>query len=184
MADDRISDPAAPDVRCPWCSAPLASGDEVSCPSCGAILTSDTEPQVPGVTAIDAEAIVRGVRATSPPRRSRLLSWISGEVSEDEESAPAPHESLALPPVEVRREILRMELEAEISDLQAEAGSILADDEVEARDAGLLPPLAEEVAVATQAPPEATPVVQPEAAPVVQPEAPPVVRPEGSKPEA
>jgi hypothetical protein len=96
------------------------------------------------VTAIDAEAIVRGVRATSPPRRSRLLSWISGDVSEDEQGTPTPHGSLALPPVEVRREILRMELEAEISDLQAEAGSILADDEVEARDAGLPPPLAAE----------------------------------------
>ncbi len=136
------------------------------------------------MTAIDAEAIVRGVRATSPPRRSRLLSWISGDVSEDEEGTPAPHESLALPPVEVRREILRMELEAEISDLQAEAGSILADDEIEARDAGLLPPLAAEGAVATDEA-EIRPETQPEAAPVAQPDAvPPVVRSEGSRPEA
>lgn len=180
MADDRMSDPGAPDIRCPWCSAPLVTGDEVSCPSCGAILTSDTEPQVPGVTAIDAEAIVRGVRATSPPRRSRLLSWISGDVSEDEETTPSPHESLALPPVEVRREILRMELEAEISDLQAEAGSILADDEIEARDAGLLPP----VVAGGEVPTEVQPEIQPESAPVVQPDAAPAIRPEGSRPEA
>jgi hypothetical protein len=159
MADDRSSEMAASDVRCPWCSAPLPSADEIACPSCGATLTAETEPQVPGVTAIDAEAIVRGVRATGPPRRSRLLSWISGEVPEDEESGPVAHGSLAPPPAEVRREILRMELEAEISDLQAEAGSLLADDEVEAADAGLLP-----------IPP--------------QPEAPPEVAQEAPKPEA
>jgi hypothetical protein len=166
MADDRSSEMAASDVRCPWCSAPLASADDITCRSCGATLTAETEPQVPGVTAIDAEAIVRGVRATSPPRRSRLLSWISGDVAEDEESTPTAHGSLTPPPVEVRREILRMELEAEISDLQAEAGSILADDEVEAADAGLLPlPTQPEAPTdgASQAQPEAPEAAKPDA---------------------
>lgn len=166
MAEDRSPEMAASDAQCPWCSAPLASADDVTCPSCGATLTAETEPQVPGVTAIDAEAIVRAARATNPPRRSRLLSWISGEVAEDEESAPTAHGSLAPPPVEVRREILRMELEAEISDLQAEAGSILADDEVEAADAGLLP-----LAAQPGPPPEAVPQAPPEAPETAKPDA-------------
>jgi hypothetical protein len=120
---------------CPWCSAALPSDHETSCPSCGATLVTDVEPQLPGVTAIDAEAIVRNARGATAPRRSRLLSWISGDVADDVAEAPARPESLAPPPLDVRREMLRMEIEAELSDLQAEAGAILAEEGLEAFEA-------------------------------------------------
>src|SRR5919197_2875180 len=128
-----VQEPAAQTTdaaHCPWCSAPLPSSSEERCPSCGATLVGENESSLPGVTAIDAEAIVRNARSTSGPKRSRLLSWISGEDTETDE-APAPPGSLAPPPPDVRREILRLELEAEVANLQAEADSILADEQAE-----------------------------------------------------
>jgi hypothetical protein len=125
---------AAQPIRsiCPWCSAALPTGREATCPSCGAKLVGETAPEsVPGVTAIDAEAIVRG-RSAVPERRSRLLTWITGEDTGEPE-VPAPPGSLDPPPPEVRREMLRMELEAEVAELQAEVGALAA----EAREAGL-----------------------------------------------
>jgi hypothetical protein len=114
-----------------WCSAELPSDHETVCPSCGATLIGDTETQqVPGVTAIDAEALIAG-RTVKPRQRSRLLSWISGEYDGPEEP-PAPPGSLAPPPPAVRREMLRLELEAQVANLQAEAGAMAAEEAVEA----------------------------------------------------
>jgi hypothetical protein len=132
MADQTAPAPTI----CPWCSATLPADPGATCPSCGATLRTETEAQVPGVTAIDAEAIVRAARAPTPQRRSRLLSWISGDYEDEGGEAASTPESLAPPPPEVRREILRLELEAEVANLQAEAESIMADAEVEAHAEG------------------------------------------------
>lgn len=113
-----------------WCSAELPSDSEVTCPSCGATLIGDGDNAVPGVTAIDAEAIVRGARAARTKPRSRLMSWISGEYDDDADK-PAPPGSLSPPPPEVRREMLRLELEAQVANLQAEAGAMAAEAAVE-----------------------------------------------------
>jgi hypothetical protein len=113
-----------------WCSAELPSDSEVTCPSCGATLIGEGDKQVPGVTAIDAEAIVRAGRTVKPKSRSRLLSWISGEY-DDESGNPAPPGSLSPPPPEVRREMLRLELEAQVANLQGEVDSMAADAAVE-----------------------------------------------------
>ena len=134
MLDDVTAGASTPLPRCMWCSAELPSDSEVTCPTCGATLIGDGESQVPGVTAIDAEAIVRGSR-DKPRQRSRLMSWISGEYPEEEQ--PAPAGSLSPPPPEVRREMLRIELEAEVANLQAEAGAIAAEHVVEAVEAGV-----------------------------------------------
>ena len=135
MADDILPDaPTGP--RCPWCSAELASASETVCPSCGATLVGDTDTSLPGVTALDAEAIMRNARNATPQRRSRLLSWISGEYDTGGEE-PAPPGSLEPPPPDVRLEMLRLEIEAEVANLQAEAESIVAEHEVEAREEGL-----------------------------------------------
>ena len=130
MLDDVTTDASAPLPRCMWCSAELPSDSEVTCPSCGATLIGEGDNPVPGVTAIDAEAIVRGARATRPKSRSRLMSWISGEYDEDT-AKPAPPGSLSPPPPEVRREMLRLELEAQVANLQAEAGAMAAEAAVE-----------------------------------------------------
>jgi hypothetical protein len=130
MLDDATAGASAPAPRCTWCSAELPSNHETVCPSCGATLLGDGETQVPGLTAIDAEAILRNARAAKAKPRSRLLSWISGDYEEDT-SAKANPGSLAPPPAAVRREMLRLELEAQVANAQAEVESLAADAAVE-----------------------------------------------------
>lgn len=136
-----------------WCSAELPSDSEVTCPSCGATLIGDGEPLVPGVTAIDAQAIVRSAQTTKTKSRSRLMSWISGEY-DDGGDGPAPPGSVSLPSPEVRREMLRLEIEAEVANLQAEVESIASEAAVESLIPievlnAPLPPLAPPVAAAS-----------------------------------
>src|SRR2546427_618712 len=95
MLDDATQGASAPLPHCMWCSAELPSDHETVCSSCGATLIGETDSQVPGVTAIDAEAIIKAGRAPKPRQRSRLMSWISGDYEADE--APAPPGSLAPP---------------------------------------------------------------------------------------
>ena len=135
MVDQTAAQTADP-AHCPWCSAELPSVAVERCPSCGATLVGENEAALPGVTAIDAEAIVRNARTPVAQRRSRLLSWFGGEDTTPDE-APAPPGSLAPPPPDVRREILRLELEAEVANLQAEADSITAEAAVDAGDEGV-----------------------------------------------
>lgn len=153
-----MAEPTAETVvpRCPWCSAPLPPGVGENCPSCGATLNSLGDATVPGVTAIDPEAVLRGVRAATAPRRNRLLSFITGDVAEDYE-APGKPEALAPPPPDVRREMLRMEVEAELADLTAEVEAIAADEAVETglpvseTEAGEVVAQVEDVAAAAEA---------------------------------
>ena len=132
MADEPLSEGGPTASICPWCSATYA-GDPENCPSCGATLSPDPaiDPSLPGLTAIDAAAIVRSKTPPSKPR-NRLLSWISGEYPEEGVSS-ADAAALAPPDQAVRREILRLELEAEVANLQAEADAILSEAAIEGR---------------------------------------------------
>ena len=130
MLDEAAPGPTAPAPRCNWCSAVLPSDHETTCPSCGATLVPDAETSVPGVTAIDAEAILRNARTMKAKPRSRLLGWISGDYDAGVE-APAPKGSLAPPDEAVRREMLRLELEAQVANAEAEVGAMAADAAVE-----------------------------------------------------
>jgi hypothetical protein len=143
MTEQRASDVSHP--VCPWCSAELPSAALANCPACGATLMGDPDKPLPGVTTIDPEAIVRAARTATPQRRNRLVSWITGEEGGDEET-PAPPGSLDPPPPEVRREMLRMELEAEVLDLHGEAESLAAA----AREEGLIDEAEELEAVADE----------------------------------
>src|SRR6188508_1578557 len=117
MVDDtRATEPAG--SICPWCSATLA-------------VDPTTDAALPGLTAIDAAAIVRAKTPVARPR-SRLLSWISGEYP-DEAPTAADAGALAPPDAEVRREMLRLALEAEVANLQAEADALIAEATVEGR---------------------------------------------------
>lgn len=126
MVDDTQPVPGSTVSVCPWCSANY-SGDPDTCPSCGAALAVDpaTDPALPGLTAIDAAAIVRAKTPVARPR-NRLLSWISGEYPDETPSATEAG-ALAPPDLDVRREMLRLELEAEVANLQAEADALLAE---------------------------------------------------------
>jgi hypothetical protein len=108
----------------------LPSDHEETCPSCGATLLGDGDTSVPGLTAIDAEAILRSARAQKAKPRSRLLGWISGEYDDDGSTTAAPG-SLAPPPADVRREMLRLELEAQVANAQAEVEAMAADAAIE-----------------------------------------------------
>ena len=82
---------------------------------------------MPGLTALDLERLA--FRRSTTPKKSRLLSWISGDSDYEDATDPvAAPGSLDLPPLEVRREMLRLEMDALIADLTAEAGALAADD--------------------------------------------------------
>jgi hypothetical protein len=131
MLDEAATGGSTPAPRCNWCSAPLPSDHETVCPSCGATLLGDGETSVPGLTAIDAEAILRNARGSKPKPRSRLLGWISGDYDDETSGAPATPGSLAPPSADVRREMLRLEIEAQLANAQAEVESMAADEAVE-----------------------------------------------------
>src|SRR3954471_20403594 len=130
MAEPMTGDPST--TRCPWCSARLESSDLANCPSCGATLSSSREApsDLPGVTTLDTEALLR---ARSGPRRpTRLVALLTGDPGEDAAPASATPDSLAPPSEAVRREMLRMALEAEVADLEAEVNTINAEEALEA----------------------------------------------------
>ncbi len=125
-ADDDAA-PVAP--RCPWCSAELPEASARSCPSCHANLVGENDAQVPGVNAIDLEKLA--FRRSVTPKRSRLLSWISGDLDYEDATEPIPQPgSLAPPPLAVRREMIRLEMAALIADLTAEAGALASEEAV------------------------------------------------------
>jgi hypothetical protein len=130
MVDEQQHGGESAPFRCPWCSAVLPAPDLEDCPSCGATLTAASEAALPGVTAIDHEAIARGAREAIRQPRSRLFSWLSGDYGEE---AAAPSGAIAPPDAAVRREMLRLQVQAELADRQAEADSIIADAAVEGR---------------------------------------------------
>src|SRR6266480_4958399 len=105
MVDETLSRGGSTASVCPWCSASYM-GEPENCPSCGATLTGDAaaDPALPGLTAIDAAAIVRAKEPVARPRIF-LLSWLSGDYPALVAS-PALFGALALPDVGVRIEIM------------------------------------------------------------------------------
>src|SRR6476619_8155822 len=130
MADQTLPADTPSESICPWCSAAVVPGSP-TCPSCGAILESDEDRDVPGLTAVDPGALRPEAK---PASRNRLLSWISGEYPDDARAESASEaQALAPPDAEVQREILRLELEAEVANLEAERDSLLSEAVVEGR---------------------------------------------------
>jgi hypothetical protein len=164
MVDELRTEPPTA-VHCPWCSAEIAPA-LASCPACGATLTGDVDASLPGVTALDQEAILRARRVATPQRRNRILNWISGDYADDDK--PDPPGSLSPPPLEVRREMLRLELQAEEASLRAQTDALVAEAALEAEEAGKRAQLAP-VAAAPEAAalePGSPDVARAEAAPV------------------
>jgi hypothetical protein len=123
-----MADPMnGPITRCPWCSAEISIPGAESCPSCGAALVSvsGTDQEIRGVTTLDPEAILRA-RTDAVRPRNRILSFITGE-TESEPVETADLDAIAPPADAVRREMLRMELEANLADLAAETVALKAD---------------------------------------------------------
>ena len=116
---------ADPGARCPWCSAPAAGPDAVTCGSCGATLHGDVAIEVPGVTAIDGQHVSR---ASAPRKVRRTFGslFVGGDTA-----IPPPTEAelpaLAMPDADVRREMLRIRLDAELADLTARVEALAAE---------------------------------------------------------
>ncbi len=122
MVNSKPSADQPSDLVCPWCSGALAPAAK-DCPSCGAQLIADSESDLPGLTTVDP----RPRRAeASLKSRNRLLSWISGDDGEDVPTK-AEAQAVARPDTAVQMEILRLQIEADLADLKAEAASIAAD---------------------------------------------------------
>ncbi len=117
--------PADPGARCPWCSAPVATPDAVTCGSCGATLHGDAEIEVPGVTAIDGQ---HALHASAPRKVRRTFGslFVGGD---DAIPPPAAAElpALAMPDADVRREMLRIRMDAELADLTARVEALAAE---------------------------------------------------------
>lgn len=116
-----VEDTMTPDDHgpsCPWCSTPVPSLDAAICPGCGANLHGDDlEDEVPGVTAIHPEIaalLTRAERSAQPPPRRGLLGWLSADEDADSASpiVEASEGALDRPSGAVRREMLRLEMEA------------------------------------------------------------------------
>jgi len=123
--------------ECPWCSTPFAPGQPV-CSSCGANLAADEKSEIPGVTEVDKAAI--GVaRPPTINSRSRWRAWISGDSSDTLTANEA--KAVAPPDVAVRQEMLRLELQAHVARLQAEAEALLAEAAEEGRAIDIPPEL-------------------------------------------
>ncbi|MHB8961439.1 MAG: hypothetical protein ACYDAN_17670 [Candidatus Limnocylindrales bacterium] len=115
------------ETRCPWCSAVLPDATAEKCPSCGAQLTraSGSEPNLPGVTALDPEAILRA-RSEAGRSRGGLLGFLTGRDLPESTGAESAA-SLAPPDGNVRREMLRLQLQAEQADAVAESVALRSD---------------------------------------------------------
>jgi hypothetical protein len=116
---------AALGASCPWCSAPVASPDDVTCGACGATLQGDAAIEIPGVTAIDGQHASRA----AAPRKIRRTFGALFVGSDDEIPPPSEAElpALAMPDAEVRREMLRLQLDAELADLTSRAAALAAE---------------------------------------------------------
>jgi hypothetical protein len=99
--------------RCPWCSELLPAEATDRCPACKANLVAEGEARIAGLTEVESPTATR-VRRAETPKRSKLLSWISGDVDDDPTTVtPSAPDALDPPARDVRREMLRLQLEAE-----------------------------------------------------------------------
>jgi hypothetical protein len=125
-----MADPmTGPITRCPWCSAELSIPGAERCLACGAALVSQAggpDAEIKGVTTLDTEAILRARSENARPGRG-LLSFITG-AAPPETGGPASPESLAPPPDDVRREMLRLEYEARRAEFVAETVALKSDE--------------------------------------------------------
>jgi hypothetical protein len=117
--------PASAGARCPWCSAPIASPNDVTCSTCGATLEADPAIVIPGVTTIDGQ---HASQAAAPRKVRRTFGALF--VGDDDEIQPpseAELPALAMPDADVRREMLRLRLDAELADLTARAAALASE---------------------------------------------------------
>jgi hypothetical protein len=106
---------------CPWCSATLPAADATACPSCEARLVDTSDVDIPGVTAVDP--VLLAVAAAPRKVKRTFGSLLVGNDDEIPHPSEAEMPALARPDADVRREILRLEMEARLAFLRAEVAA-------------------------------------------------------------
>jgi hypothetical protein len=113
-------------TTCPWCSATVPV-EAAICPSCGASLRDAADGDILGVTQVDPAAVVRTKRI----RSRNIAAFLGvGDGPDDEESTG----KVEPPSEEVKREMLRLELEAIDAEIEAKAQAAAAQATLEAAE--------------------------------------------------
>ncbi len=104
---------------CPWCSTEIYAGAG-ACPNCGALVEGALVPEIPGLTDVDPNATLEsdGGRISRDPDPNAWLEPGHDDAPADDPPAAdhdAPdHDAVQPPSEEVRLEMRKMELEAQI----------------------------------------------------------------------
>jgi hypothetical protein len=99
------------------------TAETVTCPTCGATLREDAAADIPGLTQVDP-----GAASVRPTARGRgLIGWLSGDYETTDTAADLA--GVGPPSTEVRQEMLRLEMDALRSELDAEAAARAVETE-------------------------------------------------------
>ena len=130
---------------CPWCSTEIPAGAG-ACPNCAALVEGAVVPEIPGLTAVDPGATL-GPDEGRIPDDLDPKAWLLA----DHNGTPADDAAFDPPSDEVRVEMRKMELEAEIVNAGTLVMNPTGDESIEvgapsreaidAFDAGLLDPV-------------------------------------------
>ncbi|HEU6439319.1 MAG TPA: hypothetical protein VFC12_02660 [Terriglobales bacterium] len=130
---------------CPWCSTEIPAGAG-ACPNCAALVEGAVVTEVPGVTVVDP-ATALGPDEGLIPDDLDPKAWLLA----DHDATSADDAALNPPSGEVRAEMRKMELEAEIVNAGTLVMNPTGDESIEvgapsrealdALDAGLLDPV-------------------------------------------
>ncbi len=93
---------------CPWCSTEIPAGAG-ACPNCGALVEGAAAPEIPILTVVDPAATPRPDEGRIPDDLEPK-AWLQA----DDDGTPASGTAFEPPSDEVRLEMRKMELEAEI----------------------------------------------------------------------
>lgn len=129
---------------CPWCSTEIPA-DAPACPRCGALVEGAKAVDIPGLTVVDPDVARDTDSGIVDDLNPISLLSVGTETTDD---SPIDLEAIAPPSDEVRLEMRKMELEAEIenagSDLMNPDGDETipagapSEEAIAAHEAGLL----------------------------------------------
>jgi hypothetical protein len=111
---------------CPWCSTEIPVGTG-ACPKCGALVEGAIAKEIPGITIVDPEPEIAAGEGLIPDFLDPLSM-----LNADHGGVPASDPAFDPPSGEVKREMLKMELEAEIRNAGTQVMNPTGDESIEA----------------------------------------------------
>jgi hypothetical protein len=110
---------------CPWCSTPIPASAS-ACPNCGALVEGSVVSEIPGVTVVDSSATLGENEGLVPDFMDPQAILGAGP-----DIGPVNEEAILPPSDEVRMEMRKMELEAEIENAGGELMNPTGDESIE-----------------------------------------------------